>query len=130
LSKQLEQQEAAMAAFLDHLDQVPVAAFRPDVFVAHDIAGRLRVIVPTLKGDDRRAAAVCSDLRRLPDVQALQFNALTGSLLVEYDGLVCSREAILHTLDDAGYMLVRQLPHLPVAPAIPRSGNLQHAAGR
>jgi hypothetical protein len=136
LSNQLEQQEAAMAAFLDHFNQVPGhvdqvsgGESRTDVFLAHDIPGRLRFVAPALKGDDRRAAALCVHLRRLPAVQALQFNVLTGSVLVAYDGLAQGREAILRALDCAGYVLMRQFSKLPIAPEAPRPGNLRRATG-
>src|SRR5208337_1307836 len=85
--------------------------------------------MPALKGDDRRATALRAHLHRLQAVQTVRFNALTGGVLVEYDGLVRSREAILRVLDDAGYLLVRQVPPLPAAMGTPRPHSLQGATG-
>jgi hypothetical protein len=118
-----------MAALLNHLVPVPGVAPRAEAFLVHDIPGRLRVVVPALKGDDRRAAALCADLHRLQTVQALQFTALTGSVLVAYDGRVGGRDAILRVLDDAGYTLVRQVPPLPAVPGAPRSHDLGSTTG-
>jgi hypothetical protein len=109
-----------------HFVQVPGVSPRAEAFLVHDIPGRLRVVVPALRGDDHRAAALRADLQRLPAVRALQFNALTGSVLTAYDGLVRSRDAILRVLNDAGYEVVRPAP---AAAGTPRPRGLQGATG-
>ncbi|HET6233776.1 MAG TPA: hypothetical protein VFE41_02250 [Acetobacteraceae bacterium] len=115
-----------MAALFKDFVQVPGVSPRAEAFLVHDIPGRLRIVVPALKGEDRRAVALRADLQRLPAVQALQFNALTGSVLMAYDGLVRSRDAILRVLYDAGYGVVRPAPAVA---GTPRPGGLQGATG-
>jgi hypothetical protein len=47
-------------------------------------------------------------LRRLEAVRAVKINLLTGSVLIEHNGLCASRDAIMLALENAGYRLTRQ----------------------
>jgi hypothetical protein len=61
-------------------------------------------------------------------VHAIHFNAMTGSVIVEYDAGTRARKAVLRALDHAGYRLMRRrsqvstptdATELPAARAVP-----------
>ena len=104
-----------MAAFPDRLALVEGAFFPIQAHLAHDIPGRLRVILPDLKGDRRRAASLRAQLRRQAAEQNVHINPLTGSVLIEYDGSGAARTAIIDALESAGYRLARPTPPRPDA---------------
>jgi hypothetical protein len=53
--------------------------------VLSDVPGRLRVRVPGLRGDPLRALEEETQLGQVPGVRHVHANALTGSVLVDYD---------------------------------------------
>jgi len=53
--------------------------------VVHAIPGRLRVKIPTLKGNEELARAIPEWLGGVPGIQRGEASALTGSVLVLYD---------------------------------------------
>lgn len=60
----------------------------------HDTPGRLRFVLPAIRGDQRRAAMLRARMRALDGVAEASANPLTGSLIVHYRG-AAAREAIL-----------------------------------
>ncbi len=50
----------------------------------HHVPGRLRLKLPSLKGDSEIAAAVERDLAVIPGVTAAIANPVTGSLIIHY----------------------------------------------
>lgn len=64
----------------------------------HDIPGRLRFILPALRRDRRRAAAVRARMRAIEGVTSASANPLTGSLVVHYAGAAATRENIVASL--------------------------------
>jgi Heavy metal associated domain 2 len=69
-------------------------------FLAHDIVGRLRIVVPHVQDDARAAAALCAVLRGIDGVTEARANTTTGSVIVRYDphstarGGCCTHSAI------------------------------------
>jgi copper chaperone CopZ len=74
--------------------------------LAHELPGRLRFSLPGLRGDAERAAALRDALAGLAGVQAVNANALTGSVLVRHDGDAATRDRIVGAIRLAGYRLM------------------------
>ena len=80
-------------------------SFVAQAVLVHDIPGRLRFMAPALKHEPDRAARLHSLLGRVEAVQDIRFNALIGSVIVEYENRTGTREAVLRALHDAGCRL-------------------------
>jgi hypothetical protein len=76
-----------------------------DAVVVHDIPGRLRVVASALKNDPASAALLRAWLDQLTHVHAVQFNALIGSVTIEYARCDGARETVLDLLGNAGCRL-------------------------
>jgi Heavy metal associated domain 2 len=72
-----------------------VRSFRYMIQLVHDVPGRLRFRVASLKGDHRRAATLRHQVRALGGVTMASFNAVTGSLLVHYETDQGAKKALL-----------------------------------
>lgn len=53
--------------------------------ILHAIPGRIRIRLPRIKGDARRARQIETQVARVPGVRRAEANPLTGSLLLRYD---------------------------------------------
>lgn len=77
----------------------------PDAVIVHRLPGRLRLRLTELKNDPQALAAVAAGLEAIPGMQAVEANALTGSLLLRYAG---PEAAILQAAArEGGFRLVR-----------------------
>jgi copper chaperone CopZ len=85
-----------MAAFLP-IDTLRRHAVQP-AFVAHDIAGRLRIVVPYVQDDPHAAVTLCAVLRGIDGVADVQANATAGSVTVHYDSHTTARARVLDAL--------------------------------
>jgi hypothetical protein len=85
-----------MAALLP-IDTLRRHAVQP-AFLAHDIAGRLRIIVPHMQDDAPAAAALCAALRGIDGVTEMQANATAGSVIVHHDPHSTARTQVLDAL--------------------------------
>lgn len=72
------------------------------VLPVHDIPGRLRFILPVLRGDRRQAAALRARMRAVEGVTSALANPLTGSLTVKYIRAEATRKRILANLAEFG----------------------------
>jgi hypothetical protein len=89
--------------------------------LAHELPGRLRFSLRSLRRDSRRAAAVRDRLVALPGVVTASASPLTGSVLVTYEGGVVTRERIVRTIERSGFVLTTAdtaLPAPSVRPAV------------
>lgn len=72
-------------------------------YYVHDVPGRLRVKIPSLK----RSSGTAEDIRRILDsiegVDSTAVNPLTGSVLVTYDSKSLNAKRILDSLTKRGY---------------------------
>lgn len=57
-----------------------------DAVVVHRLPGRLRLRLSELRNDPESLASIAASLRCLPGIQAVEANAVTGSLLIRYEG--------------------------------------------
>ena len=71
------------------------AAICPDLVVVSDAAGRMRVQVPWVRSNSRRAVAVEEAVDRQNGVRAVHAYPHTGSVVVWYSPRRCDREAVL-----------------------------------
>jgi hypothetical protein len=55
-----------------------------DGYVQHHLPGRLRLRVPTAKGEEERLQELSSAIARAPGISQVKYNSITGSILIEY----------------------------------------------
>ena len=63
--------------------------------LVHDIPGRLRFVLPHLRGSGGAAETMRDQVRPLPGVSGVCASALTGSLLVTYDAQPETRARVI-----------------------------------
>lgn len=66
----------------------------PTAFVSHQVPGRLRLRVPTMRNHEDYFARVREQLSAIPGLRRLTTNTRTGSVLIEYAGEAPSLEQI------------------------------------
>jgi len=69
----------------------------------HDIPGRLRVKIPSIKGSPNAANHVEQLLKAIEGIDSTAVNTLTGSIVINYDARIVSSEAVLGILEQKGY---------------------------
>ena len=97
-----------MAALFDRSVSARVDLFPGPVVLVHDLPGRLRFVLPALKGGGPAADALCARLRQQHAVRDVTIRAVTGSLLVIYEALPGARDGVLHALHTAGVGIAPQ----------------------
>ena len=85
-----------MAALLS-IDMLRRHEAQPAI-LAHDIAGRLRAIVPQVRDNPRGADSLCSILRSLEGVIEVRANPACGSVTVRYKNGATVRAQVLEAL--------------------------------
>jgi hypothetical protein len=55
-----------------------------DAYVHHHVPGRLRIRVPEAKGDEERLNELSTAIAQAPGVSAVEYNPITGSILIQY----------------------------------------------
>jgi hypothetical protein len=69
----------------------------------HFIPGRLRVKSPRLKRNDSAAHELKTALSTIQGIDAIDFNPVTGSLLINYNRQTTSHEDIISLFERRGY---------------------------
>lgn len=72
-------------------------------YYLHVVPGRVRVKIPIIKGDERKAQDIESNLANLTGIQSVSANSLTGSVVVCYDSNLADSDHILQALKRQGY---------------------------
>ena len=72
-------------------------------YYLHVVPGRVRVKIPIIKGDERKAQDIESNLANLIGIQSVSANSLTGSIVVCYDSNLTDSDDILQALKRQGY---------------------------
>jgi copper chaperone CopZ len=72
-------------------------------YYVHNIPGRLRVKIPSIKGSPNAANHVEQLLKAIEGIDSTAVNTVTGSILINYDTRVVSSEAVLGILEQKGY---------------------------
>jgi hypothetical protein len=72
-------------------------------YYVHHIPGRLRIKTPSLKGNPAKACELEQQLKAIYGAEAVYANALTGSVLINYDTGSVSGDEILDTISKAGH---------------------------
>src|SRR5271156_3795852 len=78
--------------------------------VVSDAAGRMRVHVPWVRSDSRRAVAVEESVDRQNGVRAVHAYPHTGSVVVWYSPRRCDREAVLAAITSAEHVAAELIP--------------------
>ena len=86
------------------------AAICPDLVVVSDAAGRMRVQVPWVRSNSRRAVAVEEAVDRQHGVRAVHAYPHTGSVVVWYSPKRCDREAVLAAITSAEHVAAELIP--------------------
>jgi copper chaperone CopZ len=81
-------------------------------YYIHEVPGRLRVKIPSVKRNPREAKAIQTLLRRVIGVGSVSVNPITGSVVAHFDASVVTSKFILSVLSREGYMdLSRAMSH-------------------
>ncbi len=72
-------------------------------YYLHNVPGRLRVKSPLLRRNDAAGDEVKKTLSLIPGVAAVDFNPVTGSLLINYNHKTTRHEDIVGLLERKGY---------------------------
>ena len=72
-------------------------------YYLHVVPGRVRVKIPVIKGDERKAQEVENLLKGLRGIDSVSAYSLTGSVIVNYQRDVLDSEDILNVLKQQGY---------------------------
>ncbi|MBY0442868.1 MAG: manganese-exporting P-type ATPase CtpC [Mycobacteriaceae bacterium] len=78
--------------------------------VISDAAGRMRVQVPWVRADSRRAVAVEEAVGKQNGVRAVHAYPLTGSVVVWYSPKRCDRTEVLATMNGAAHVPANLIP--------------------
>lgn len=71
-------------------------------YYVHQVPGRLRVRIPTIRNNPYRGAEV-ENLLNLYGVERVEINHLTGSVVVTYNPQLIDSKGLLHILRGKGY---------------------------
>ena len=72
-------------------------------YYLHVVPGRVRVKIPVIKGDERKAQEVENLLKGLRGIDSVSAYSLTGSVIVNYQRDALDSEVILNVLKQQGY---------------------------
>lgn len=92
----------------------------------HHVPGRLRVRVPAIRRNSRKAAPVIALLRDLRGVSTAEPNLMTGSIVIRYDPESTSADAILSVLTAGGHFRAHS-PAPARSPAVQIQNKLANA---
>lgn len=92
-----------------------------ELLVVSDAAGRMRVQVPWVRSDSRRAVAVEEAVDRQNGVRAVHAYPHTGSVVVWYSPKRCDRSAVLDAITAAEQVPAELIPARP-----PRSSDVRN----
>lgn len=73
-------------------------------YYVHQVPGRLRIKIPSLRSSAEQAQKIQGVLEELNGVESAAANPVTGSVLVLYDRETVDSEEILEALEDRGYL--------------------------
>jgi cation-transporting P-type ATPase C len=100
----------------------PTAAICPDLVVVSDAAGRMRIQVPWVRSNPRRAVAVEEEVDRQHGVRAVHAYPHTGSVVVWYSPKRCDRSKVLAAIMSAEHVAAQLIPA-----RTPRSSDVRNA---
>jgi len=84
----------------------------PMSYYVHEVPGRLRIRIPSLKRNARFAVEIQTLLKRVPGVTRVSANTMTGSVVVHFDADAVTSHSILSFLSREGYIdLARAVSH-------------------
>ncbi|MDT5308224.1 MAG: manganese-transporting P-type ATPase [Mycobacterium sp.] len=87
-----------------------MTAICPDLVVVSDAAGRMRVQVPWVRANSRRAVAVEEAVDQQHGVRAVHASPHTGSVVVWYSPKRCDRAEVLAAITSAEHVAVELIP--------------------
>ncbi|MDT5251508.1 MAG: manganese-transporting P-type ATPase [Mycobacterium sp.] len=87
-----------------------MTAICPDLVVVSDAAGRMRVQVPWVRANSRRAVAVEEAVDQQHGVRAVHAYPHTGSVVVWYSPKRCDRAEVLAAITSAEHVAVELIP--------------------
>ncbi|GLC22923.1 putative manganese/zinc-exporting P-type ATPase [Mycobacterium kiyosense] len=82
----------------------------PELVVVSDAAGRIRVLVPWVQANARRAVAVDESVGRQPGVRAVHAYPRTGSVVVWYSPKRCDQPSVLSAISGAAHVADNLIP--------------------
>jgi hypothetical protein len=75
-------------------------------YYCHSTPGRLRIKTPIIKRNPAEIDKASRLLKSLPEIDAFDINAVTGSITINYSDCATDPESILNILREKGYVKV------------------------
>jgi hypothetical protein len=72
-------------------------------YQVHEITGRIRVRLPSLKGETPASDTLVGEMRSLEGVRSVCINHTTGSLIVKYNPKITNSHAVYNTILSNGF---------------------------
>lgn len=88
-------------------------------YYVHEVPGRLRIKIPSLKNNSREAGNVRRLLEDFSGVTSASVNTVTGSVVVGFDPRALTSQGILHALAQHRYIDLREAIGSASAPKDP-----------
>jgi hypothetical protein len=73
-------------------------------YYRHDIPGRLRIRIPSLKKNPRKIIDLKALTKGLPGINSISVNTITGSVVFLYNPEIMSSHAIVSLLNREGFL--------------------------
>ena len=86
------------------MSETPLFGDKPNMYAVHDVPGRLRVKFHQMKNNPHRLEQIKA-LLEVEGVHKIKSNALTGSVVVEYDSLAMDSQHLIQILNENGYAI-------------------------
>lgn len=81
-------------------------------YYVHEVPGRLRIKIPSLKRNARSAVEIQTLLKRVTGVTRVSVNTMTGSVVVYFDADTVTSHTLLSLLSREGHIdLARAISH-------------------
>jgi len=98
-----------------------------DAYVHHHLPGRLRLRVPAAKDEEDELRKISSAISRTPGINQVDYNPITGSILIQYSPELYKN---LRTLESGLSALAEPIALNNAHPARPASQRPRHWRGR
>jgi copper chaperone CopZ len=98
-------------------------------YYVHNVPGRLRVKIPSVKGRPMRIRQVREALEALEGIEGVTVNDVTGSVVVHYDEDFLGSRQILRALQETGYLDISRIS-MNQKDALPKFSTAGAAVGK
>jgi hypothetical protein len=78
-------------------------------YYLHELPGRVRIKIPTLKRNPQEATRLQNFLEEIAGIESASINTVTGSVLIKFDEIAINPHEIMHLLTHEGFIDLAKL---------------------